>query len=148
MRQLRQVKVKEFGTVGAQLGVRYEGSPIIVADGTPPSPDSPSVYVPTARPGSRLPHFFLSDGSSLFDKLGLFFTLLDLSKDHSQAEAWLKSGRNRGIKLKHLPIDSRYRTELDATYVLVRPDTHVGWRGDQLPADATSLFNTLLGWNV
>jgi 2-polyprenyl-6-methoxyphenol hydroxylase-like FAD-dependent oxidoreductase len=145
---IEQVKVKEFGTVGAQLGVRYEGSPIIVSDGTPPSPDSPSVYVPTARPGSRLPHFFLSDGSSLFDKLGIHFTLLDLSNNQSQAEALLKSGRSRGIELKHLPIDSKYRTEFDATYVLVRPDTHVGWRGDQLPTDATGLFNTLLGWNV
>src|SRR5439155_1369931 len=55
---------------------RYDGSPLIVADGTEPPPDDPALYRPSACPGGRAPHFWLPDGSSLFDRLGPWFTLL------------------------------------------------------------------------
>src|SRR5262249_28081015 len=35
---------REFRTVGAQLGHRYDGSPICIADGTPAPPDTPPDY--------------------------------------------------------------------------------------------------------
>lgn len=59
-----------------QLGYRYEASPIIVEDGTEPMPDDYQVYIPTARPGHRAPHFWLNDGWSSLDLFGDGFTLL------------------------------------------------------------------------
>ncbi len=40
-----------FRTIGMQIGYRYEGSPIIVPDGSPPVPDHPENFVASARPG-------------------------------------------------------------------------------------------------
>ena len=54
----------EWYTLGMHLGYRYEDSPICLPDGTPPTPDDPRNYIPTARPGSRAPHVWLSDGRS------------------------------------------------------------------------------------
>ena len=149
VRAIEHVKVKEFGTIGVQLGVRYEASPIIVPDGTPEPPDSPTDYVPTGRPGSRLPHFFLQDGSSVFDRLGMDFTLLDLSGEPRRAAEFLAAGRRRGIELTHVAIDPEHRSEeLGAPYVLVRPDGHVAWRGAALSIEPIRLFDTVLGWQT
>ena len=46
----------EFNIPGFTFGARYDGSPIIVSDGTPPPPDGPNIYHPTACPGGRAPH--------------------------------------------------------------------------------------------
>ena len=45
----------EFNIPGITFGGRYDGSPIIVGDGSMPPPDRPNDYVPTACPGGR-PH--------------------------------------------------------------------------------------------
>ena len=46
---------REYDMQGATLGYRYEGSPVIVPDGTPEPPDPVSTYAQTARPGHRAP---------------------------------------------------------------------------------------------
>ena len=66
----------EWECVGVMLGYRYEGSPICVADGTPPPPDPISQYHPSARPGSRAPHAWLAPGRSTLDLFGRGFVLL------------------------------------------------------------------------
>ena len=66
----------EFDIPGITLGVRYDDSPIIARDGTEPPPDSPNIYRPSACPGGRAPHAWLSDGRSLYDAFGFEFTLL------------------------------------------------------------------------
>jgi hypothetical protein len=52
--------VRDFGgmgrTNGLQLDYCYEDSPICLSDGTPPDPDDPEAFVPSARPGARAPH--------------------------------------------------------------------------------------------
>ena len=64
-----------FRTIGLQLGYRYEDSPIVVPDGTPPVPDDPEKFVASARPGSRGPHVVLKDGSSTLDLYGRGYVL-------------------------------------------------------------------------
>ena len=54
-RDLATAMLREWRTLGIHLGYFYEGSPICVADGTPPPSLDPAVYEPTARPGSRAP---------------------------------------------------------------------------------------------
>src|SRR5690606_30501069 len=46
----------EFNIPGVTFGGRYDGSPIIVGDGSAVPPDAPNTYVPTASPGGRPPH--------------------------------------------------------------------------------------------
>jgi hypothetical protein len=55
-KDLHEVMRREWHTNGIHLGYRYEGSPVIVPDGTPEPEDSSSDYVQTARPGHRAPH--------------------------------------------------------------------------------------------
>ena len=56
--------------IGAELGYRYVGSPLIAAEpGEGPAHDFRE-YVPTTWPGARLPHVWLSDGSAMQDRIG------------------------------------------------------------------------------
>ena len=50
----------EFNIPGITFGGRYDGSPIIVPDGTAPPPDAANSYQPTACPGGRAPHLWLA----------------------------------------------------------------------------------------
>src|SRR5581483_11630522 len=49
---------EQFGSIGVQLGARYDGSPLIAADAAPPSDDFVT-YVPSSVPGGRAPHVWL-----------------------------------------------------------------------------------------
>ena len=60
----------QYLTVGIQLGERYEGSPIISADGMPAPPDPWDSYTPVDRPGARAPHFWLAKGHAAYDDFG------------------------------------------------------------------------------
>ena len=41
--------------------------------------------------------------------------------------------------------DDRLRGRYEARFTLIRPDQHVAWRGDALPADADKLIATVTG---
>ena len=79
-------KLREFKSLGAVLGYRYNGSPLIVPDGTPNPPQQAGVYQPSARPGGVAPHLWLADGSSLYDHFGDGFTLISTVKDANLEE--------------------------------------------------------------
>ncbi len=122
----------EFNIPGLQLGLRYEGSPSVVSDATPPPADQPNTYIPSARPGARAPHIWL-DGKSIFDLFGRDFTLLCFTPaGHSSDSAlW----QQVALQMR-LPLDVLYCNNADARAlyaadrVLIRPDHHVAWRGD------------------
>ena len=84
-----------FSSIGLQLGVGYDGRPIIVPDGAPPA-DNFSRYIPSSVPGGRAPHIWLDErrgrGSSLYDRLGIGSTLLRLG-GHAAGSATLEAGR-------------------------------------------------------
>lgn len=60
----------EFNIPGITFGARYDGSPIIVFDGSETPPDGANSYTPTAAPGGRAPHAWLDGSQSLFDQFG------------------------------------------------------------------------------
>ncbi|MDX3907793.1 MAG: FAD-dependent monooxygenase [Pigmentiphaga sp.] len=126
----------EWQSWGLQMGYRYEGSPICEPDGTPPTPDDYSAYVPTARPGSRAPHIWLAPGHSIIDLFGKGFTLLVFDQAAiEQAQSFTRAAAQRGVPLIVRQIGEPGAAELYETpLVLVRPDGHVAWRG----ADAES----------
>ena len=95
-----------------------------------------------ARAGLRLPHARLRSGSSLFDELGDGLTLVILAERHGEDVAALEGlCRVQRVPLKTLDLSaeglaSRYRADL----VLVRPDQHVAWAGDEMPAEPRALL--------
>ena len=114
------------------LGDRYDDSPLSIPDGTPPEPPQTTDFKQSGRPGARLPHVWLPDGSSLFDRLGLWYTLLDLGPP---ASVGLPAAY--GPPVDHLSIEhDELRQLVGARFALVRPDQHVAWRGDELPDPA------------
>ncbi len=137
---------RHYETLGADMGHRYEGSPVIVPDGTPQTPDDQAVYVPTARPGHRSPHGWLADGRSTLDLFGRGFALLQFGSEAKGADAILAAAKSRGVPVTLTRLDD---SALGALYerklALVRPDGHVAWRGDAAPADAGGLIDTVRG---
>jgi len=145
-RQLSASLYSEWNSYGVAMGYRYEGSPVIVPDGTPATPDDPSVYVQTARPGHRAPHAWLAPGRSTLDLFGNGFVLLRVGRDAPEAGALSAAAKARGVPLQVVEIDSPQGATLyQSKLVLVRPDGHVAWRGDTVPADAQRLMDSVRG---
>jgi 2-polyprenyl-6-methoxyphenol hydroxylase-like FAD-dependent oxidoreductase len=139
-------KVREFMTLGIVLGARYENSPIIIPDGSEPPPDHFMLYVPSAHPGCLAPHLWLADGSSLYDHFGAGFTLLIADGDRGEAAGFAAAAGSRNVPLTLLmPPDTRLRERYGARFTLIRPDQHVAWRGEALPADADELIARVIG---
>lgn len=100
---------------GLEFGYRYDGVE-----------EDPVIYRPTTVPGARLPSVVLRDGSFLYDRLGRWFTLLvfggaDPSPLIDSAPAPLDTV---------IVDDPAVAPIYEAKLVLVRPDTHVAWRGN------------------
>jgi hypothetical protein len=135
-----------FRTLGLQIGYRYEGSPICVADGTPEPPDDPANYFATARPGARAPHVALADGRSTLDLFGRGFVLLRLAVAAPDPAALVEAAASRGVPLSVVSLEEPEILKIyGCRLVLVRPDGHVAWRGDALPADAQALIDRVRG---
>jgi len=135
---------EEFASLGIQLGARYDGSPIIAADGSAPPRDDPYTYIPSACPGGRAPHVWLSRGVSLFDRFGQGFTLLRLGK--RDGAALIAAARRRGVPLSVVDVDHPAARDLyERDFALIRPDRHVAWRGSELPEDCAGLIAQVTG---
>jgi 2-polyprenyl-6-methoxyphenol hydroxylase-like FAD-dependent oxidoreductase len=147
------VRPEDQDAVGVQIGGRYDGSPIIIADGEPPPdqfPETYDEYVPSGLPGGRAPHVWLDDvrgmGSSLFDKLGRGFTLLRFNSRSADTTALERAAAGRGLPLSILDVPLPEARDLyGRDLALVRPDQYIAWRGDQLPNDLDALLACVTG---
>jgi len=143
--RVHEAKSREFNSIGAQLGYRYDGSPIVVDDGSPRPPVSMGEYVPCARPGARAPHVWLDDGSSLYDHLGTEFALLRLDPEADTAPLEAAAAA-AGMPLEVFEPEPDGLTDLyEAKLALIRPDHHVAWRGGAAPADAAVVIDVVRG---
>ena len=140
----QQRKVTEI--LGIEAGYRYVDSPIIWHEpGDGPDPDNPA-YIPTTWPGARLPHVWLDDGSALHDRLGPGYTLLRLGGTHADTSSLERSFRELRAPLDVLDVASKRAREIyEYDLLLVRPDLHVVWRGNELPANAASIAMAATG---
>ena len=121
----------EFNIPGVTFGGRYDGSALIVNDGSTPPPDEANSYVPTACPGGRAPHAWLDDGSSLYDSFNFEWTLLVLGADAPDTRAFTDSAAALGMDLEVVTQPSEtLRLLYEAPLALIRPDQIVAWRGD------------------
>jgi 2-polyprenyl-6-methoxyphenol hydroxylase-like FAD-dependent oxidoreductase len=135
-----------FRTLGLQIGYRYDASAICEPDGTPAPPDDPETYVPTARPGARAPHVDLADGRSILDLYRKSFVLLRFGTDAPDGAALVAAARSRRMPIEVVTLHEPQAAALYArSLVLVRPDGHVAWRGDAVPADPGRLVDRVRG---
>jgi 2-polyprenyl-6-methoxyphenol hydroxylase-like FAD-dependent oxidoreductase len=125
---LEQHAREEFNIPGIAFGGRYDGSPVIVSDGSLPPPDAANVYVPSACPGGRAPHAWLEDGISLYDLFGFEWTLLQFGAVAS-ADRLVEAARVWGADLKLVRLPGALRDLYEADLALIRPDQIVAWRG-------------------
>jgi len=134
--------------IGAELGYRYDGSPLIASEsGEPPAIDF-IAYRPTAWPGARLPHAWLTDGTPMQDRIGydLHFTLLRLGRSQADISGLAQAFSALGAPLKVLDIsDEEPRAIYGCDLLLIRPDLHVAWRGNRPPEDARRLAAMVTG---
>ena len=127
----------------------YEGSPVCIADGTPPPPEGGLSFTPSARPGARAPHAWIEDGRSTLDLFGTGFTLLRLGAAPADALALHEAAQRVGVPLKETTITDPALADLyGAGLVLVRPDGHVAWRGNACPEDPTAAIDRIRGAGV
>jgi 2-polyprenyl-6-methoxyphenol hydroxylase-like FAD-dependent oxidoreductase len=136
----------EWETLGVVLGYRYDPSPVIVPDGTAPTPDDPRSYVPTSRPGHRAPHAWLQDGRSTLDLFGKGYVMLRFGRDAPDPAPFIAAATRRKVPLSVVDIaDPAIAHLYERKLVLVRPDGHTAWRGDKVPVDPLAVIDTVRG---
>jgi hypothetical protein len=139
-----QRKVTEI--LGIEAGYRYVGSPIVCEEpGDGPDPNN-NAYVPTTWPGFRLPHVWLEDGTPIHDRLGSGYTLLDVGRGTHDTSAFIEAFAAAGTPLDVQHIASPVARDLYAAeLILIRPDLHVVWRGEEVPGDVAAVTATVTG---
>ena len=132
---------------GYHLGYRYDDSPIVVPDGTPAPPLEGQTYTQIARPGARAPHVWLGDGRSTLDLFGTGFRAAAARRRmRRRARASCERSRRPACRCASRRCRRRRCAQLyERALVLVRPDGHVAWRGDEEPADARALVDCVRG---
>ena len=140
-------KDAEFHSLGLTLGYDYEGSSIVATEPGRRDEFDDKTYIPTARPGHRLPHFWFGPGNSLFDHLGRGFSLVgDLSVP--AAKSIIAAADQLGVPLLGIDLGAGVSTDLfETALVLVRPDQHVAWRGDHTD-DPIGLLKLAIGVHI
>jgi len=143
---IMRTRAKEFqhDSAGIELGYRYENSPICIADGTPPPPLDHGHYVPSTWPGSRAPHLWLKDGRSTLDLFGKGFVLLGFTE--GPTSSFTDAAQRAGVPLEAIGIDDeKVRASYERNFVLVRPDGHVAWRGNEIPNNTKDIIDKVRG---
>jgi 2-polyprenyl-6-methoxyphenol hydroxylase-like FAD-dependent oxidoreductase len=135
----------EWYTLGIHLGYRYDGSPIVWDDDAEAPLLEVARYTPTTVPGARAPHVWLSDERSTLDLFGRGFVLVRSTPD-VDTSALEDAAAECGVPLRVETIgEPAVRDTYERDLVLVRPDGHVAWRGDEVPADPQAVLDRIRG---
>lgn len=136
------LNVQQYAAAGLNFGYYYDKSPLIAYDGAEFPPYSMGDFTPSTVPGCRVPHIWLADGRSLYDALGQDYALIRTDPG-AEIAPLVEAARSANVPLAIVDIapDPAYAQKL----VLARPDQHVAWRGDALPADCSALVAKISG---
>ena len=139
------LNVQQYCCAGLNFGYYYDRSPIIAYDGETPPSYSMGSFTPSTVPGARAPHVFLSDGRSLLDALGPSYTLVRLDPGVDVAALVEAAARSR-VPLTLVDIDrAKVGMDVPESLLMVRPDSHIAWRGRTAPGEPDRLFDRLRG---
>lgn len=151
----RRVEVRELlaaagapGGAGVSLDERYENSSTIwyLAE-QQEQPWHPDRYEPSGLPGHLAPNEVIDPyDDTLYDLIANDLTLINFSQSGEVTERFESAARELGLRLRvaHL-VDEELQAIYGANNVLVRPDHHVVWRGDELDVEAGEVLNHILG---
>jgi hypothetical protein len=144
-REAYDIDIQQQCPAGLNFGYFYEDSPIIVYDGEPHPAYTIHEFTSSTVPGCRAPHVWLSPGRSLYDALGPDFTLIRLDPT-ARVSGLLEAARHRRVPLTVLDVDMPdAKAPYSRKLVLIRPDQHVAWRGDDEPAAPLDLVDLVRG---
>ncbi|MGY3204817.1 FAD-dependent monooxygenase [Streptomyces sp. TE5632] len=130
---------------GIELGYRYHDSPVVCSDDEPEPPYTPRAYTPTTWLGGRPPSLLLKDGRPIYDLFAPSFTLVDFAGD-GRGEALLEAAATQGLPVGHTVVtDALARRAWERDLVLLRPDQHVAWRGNDAPSDPAAVIRRVRG---
>lgn len=148
-----ELKNYEFNAYGVELGQRY-ASTAVVADGRAqtPNPRDPELYYEACTdPGVRLPHAWVGnwiDKHSTHDLAPYSrFTLITGTTGAAWEDAAREVSDRLGVDVETVVIGpdrditdlyfdwDRIRGTAEDGAILVRPDKHIAWRVESLPAD-------------
>lgn len=142
-------KILELGNaeneaLGIEIGYRYDASPII-CQGKDGAPAYDLIdYTPTTWPGARLPSVFLEDGQAVFDLLGEGYTLISFGE--ADLSGWARAASKKRIPLDLLQLNEpAIQAIYERDYLLIRPDQHVCWRGNELPDNPGDILDRVTG---
>lgn len=143
--ELYDLNVQQYCCGGLNFGYYYDDSPLIAYDGEQQPPYTMADFTPSTVPGCRTPHFWLADGTSLYDALAPDYTLLRFDPTVPVNDL-LVAAAQQSLPLTLLDIDPSLAPIAYTTSLLIsRPDQHVAWRGNTEPEDAVALIKKLCG---
>lgn len=134
--------------LGIELDLLYaETSPVIYqnVDGSREHEWDVKRYIPSTRPGCRAPHVFLKDGvTSTYDLFGgrTEWTIVQFVNDGNnndsiadnqhESDIFLSVAKTLNFPLKRATLHNELHAQHiweNRVLILVRPDTHIAWRG-------------------
>jgi len=130
---LYDLNVQQYCCAGLNFGYYYDQSPVIVYDEERAPDYSMGSFQSSSVPGCRAPHFWLSDGRSVYDALGPAYTLLCFTSPLCDTvDALKRQAAIARMPLTVLDVSSQAEVppEYRHAFVLVRSDAHTVWRGD------------------
>ena len=91
------------------------------------------------RGRDRAPHLWLKDGRSTLDLFGQRFVLLGFTE--GPTSSFTDAAQRAGVPLEVIGIDDeKVRASYERNFVLVRPDGHVAWRGNEIPNNTNDII--------
>ena len=131
--------------IGAELGYRYVGSPVIAEE-----PGGPEhlfrTYDPTAWTGVRFPHAWLAPNTSVLDGFERAYSVVSFNADPSVGQELVTALRAVGAPVQYRLIDDvRLRRLYGRDLFLLRPDLHIAWRGSSGLDDPVDLAARVTG---
>ena len=136
---LYDLNVQQYCCAGLNFGYYYDQSPVIVYDEERAPDYSMGSFQSSSVPGCRAPHFWLSDGRSVYDALGPAYTLLCFTSPLCDTvDALKRQAAIARMPLTVLDVSSQADVppEYRHAFVLVRSDAHTVWRGDDANLEA------------
>jgi hypothetical protein len=136
-----------YTMTAVELGYCYKGSPICATEEGPgPDPQQLS-YSPSTYPGARLPHLWRARGEAVHDLISPgCYALLKVGPEMHDTTAVERCAQARQVPLQVLELpEPTLRDVYERDLLLVRPDLHVAWRGNEVPANADLIWDLVTG---